>query len=132
MDYFQLSIFKVKVEHLMSQFVYKRIQRQLKPVLRVHLWDKEKVVFKDRWPHKRGSIHMKFSLTGQEKCDLLTAWAGLTVFVQQSKWKWTYKCKYALTLAVLLALHVYLFPFCHLQVLVHCPYKHNKKYSRKC
>ena len=31
---------------------------------------------------------MKFSLTGQEKCDLLipvTAWAGLTVFVQQSK-----------------------------------------------
>ena len=48
MDYFQLSIFKVKVEHLMSQFVYKRIQRQLKPVLRGHLWDKEKVVFKDR------------------------------------------------------------------------------------
>ena len=55
----------------MSQFVYKRIQRQLKPVLRGHLWDKEKVVFKDRWPHKRGSIHMKFSLTGQEKGDLL-------------------------------------------------------------
>jgi hypothetical protein len=55
----------------------------VKPVLRGHLWNKEKVVFQDRLPLKRGSIHMKFSMTGQEKGDLLiqvTAWAGLTVF----------------------------------------------------
>jgi hypothetical protein len=35
-------------------------------------------------PLKRGWIHMKFSMTGQEKGDLLiqvTAWAGLTVHV---------------------------------------------------
>jgi len=33
---------------------------------------------------KRGSIHMKFSMTGQEKGDLLiqvTAWIGLTVLL---------------------------------------------------
>ena len=39
----------------------------VKPVLRGHLWDKEKVVFQERWPLKRGSIHMKFSMTGQKK-----------------------------------------------------------------
>jgi hypothetical protein len=42
------------------------------------------------WPLKRGSIHMKFSMTGQEKkwpfhtgdCLIeLTAWVGLTVFI---------------------------------------------------
>jgi len=33
------------------------------PVLRGHLWD--------RWPLKRGSIHEKFSMAGQENCDLL-------------------------------------------------------------
>ena len=36
----------------------------------------------NKWPLERGLIYMKFSLTGQEKCDLLiqvTAWAGLTV-----------------------------------------------------
>ena len=43
----------------------------VKPVLRGHLWDKKKVVFNDRWPLKRGAIHLKFSMTGQEKCDLL-------------------------------------------------------------
>ena len=37
----------------------------VKPVLRGHIWDKEKVVFRDRWPL------MKFSMTGQEKGDLL-------------------------------------------------------------
>ena len=31
-----------------------------KDVLRGHLWDTENVVFEDRWPLKRGSIHMKF------------------------------------------------------------------------
>jgi hypothetical protein len=41
------------------------VQCTVKPVLRGHHCDK------DRWPHKRGSIHMKFSMTGQEKCDIL-------------------------------------------------------------
>jgi hypothetical protein len=36
------------------------------------IWDNNfKVVFQDRWPLKRGSIHMIFSMTGQEKGDLL-------------------------------------------------------------
>jgi hypothetical protein len=51
------------------------------PVLRGHLWDKVKVVLLDRWPLKKGSIHMKFSKTGLEKGDCLievTAWEGLT------------------------------------------------------
>ena len=46
----------------------------VKPVLKGHLWDKEKVALKDRWPLKRGSIHMKFSMnsmTWQDKGDLL-------------------------------------------------------------
>jgi len=43
----------------------------VKPVLRGHIWDKENVVLQYRWPLKGGSIHMKFSMTGQEKCDLL-------------------------------------------------------------
>ena len=43
----------------------------IKSVLRGHLWDKDKVAWSDRWPFKRGSIHMKFSMTGQEKGDLL-------------------------------------------------------------
>ena len=42
----------------------------VKHVLRCHLSDKEKVAFYDRWPLKRGSIHMKFSMTGQEKANL--------------------------------------------------------------
>jgi len=35
-------------------------------------------------PLKRGSIHIKFSMTGQEKDDCLievTTWAGLTVYL---------------------------------------------------
>ena len=43
----------------------------VKPILRGQQWDKEKVVFYDRWPFKRGSIHMKCSMTGQEKVDIL-------------------------------------------------------------
>jgi hypothetical protein len=35
--------------------------------LKVTFWDKEKVVLNDRWPLKSGSVHMKFSLTGQDK-----------------------------------------------------------------
>ena len=43
----------------------------VKPALRGHLWDKENVALQDRWPLKRGSIHIKLSMTGQEKGDLL-------------------------------------------------------------
>jgi hypothetical protein len=42
-----------------------------KHALRGNLLDNENVVFQDRWSHKRCSIHMKFSMTGHEKCDLL-------------------------------------------------------------
>jgi hypothetical protein len=38
----------------------------VKLVLRGHLWDKEKVVLQVRRSLKRGSIHMKFSMSGQE------------------------------------------------------------------
>jgi hypothetical protein len=54
----------------------------VKPVLRGQMWDKEKVTFYDRRPLKRGSIHMNFSMKGQENIDILmevTAWAGFTV-----------------------------------------------------
>ena len=48
------------------------VNNTIKPVLRGHdLSDKEKVVLYDRWSIKRGSIHMKFSMTGQENGDLL-------------------------------------------------------------
>jgi hypothetical protein len=30
-----------------------------------------KVALYDMWPLRRGSIHMKFSMTGQEKGDIL-------------------------------------------------------------
>ena len=33
----------------------------VKPVLTVHIWFKETVVFKDIWPFKRDSIYMKLS-----------------------------------------------------------------------
>ena len=42
-----------------------------KPVVRGHPWNKEKVSLQDRWPLKRSSIHMTFSMTGKEKGDLL-------------------------------------------------------------
>ena len=46
---------------------------------RGHLRDKEKVYFYDGWPLNRGSIHIKCSMTGQEKGDIeVTTWAGLT------------------------------------------------------
>ena len=32
----------------------------IRPVLRGHIWDDEKLVFFDMWPLKRGSIHMMF------------------------------------------------------------------------
>ena len=62
---------------------------RVKPVLRGHLRNKEIVALYDRWLLKRGSIHTKLSMTGQEKGDLLintgdclievTTWVGLTV-----------------------------------------------------
>jgi hypothetical protein len=48
---------------------WQTLSHTVKPVLRGHLWEKEKVAFKDRWPLKRGSIQMKFSMTGHEKGD---------------------------------------------------------------
>ena len=42
-----------------------------KPVLRGHLWDKENVVFYDRWLLNRVLIFKKFSMTNQEKDDVL-------------------------------------------------------------
>jgi hypothetical protein len=42
----------------------------VKPVLRGHLWDQEKVALKDSWPLIKGSIYIKFSMTGQEKVNL--------------------------------------------------------------
>ena len=59
----------------------KKTCHTVKSVLRGHIWDKEKVALYDRWPLKRGSIHIKFSMTEQEKGDLLiqvTILAGLT------------------------------------------------------
>jgi hypothetical protein len=44
----------------------------VKPLLRGHLCDKEKVAFQDRRSLKRGSIHMKFSMMGHEKGVILT------------------------------------------------------------
>jgi hypothetical protein len=38
------------------------LENTIKPVLRGHLLEKEKVVFKGRWPLKTGSIHIKFSI----------------------------------------------------------------------
>ena len=63
-------------------FLFVSIVFTVKPVLRDHLLDKPKVVL-DSWPLKWGLIHTNFSMTGQEKSDLLiqmTSWAGLTVF----------------------------------------------------
>jgi len=42
----------------------------VKPILRGHIWDKEKWSFKTG-DLKRGLIHMKYSMTGQQKCDPL-------------------------------------------------------------
>ena len=44
----------------------------VKPVLRYR--DKEQVFCKDKWPLKRGSINMKFSMTGQESVTLKYRW----------------------------------------------------------
>ena len=69
--------------------LYTVIERNtVKPVLRGHLGDIEKVALSNRWPLKRGLIYMKCSMMGQEKDDLyktgdclieVTTWRGLTV-----------------------------------------------------
>ena len=56
-----------------QKILYKYIYT-VKPVLRGHLWDKEKVALWNRWPLKRGSIHMKFSMTGQERVAFKYRW----------------------------------------------------------
>lgn len=43
----------------------------VKSVLRGHLSEKEKVIVSDNQPLKRGSIFMTFSMTEQEKGNLL-------------------------------------------------------------
>jgi hypothetical protein len=56
----------------------------------------------DRWPLKRGSIHLKYSMTGQDKDDLLiqvTAWAGLTVHVCHF-YIWLQQIKFPLTFCI--------------------------------
>ena len=50
--------------------MFKNNRCTVKPVLRGHLWVKEKVVFLDRGSLKRSSIHMKFTMIGQEKGDI--------------------------------------------------------------
>ena len=47
----------------------------VKPGLRGHIWDKEKLFFKDRWPLKRSSVFIKFSMTGQETRGSALSWA---------------------------------------------------------
>jgi hypothetical protein len=46
----------------------------VKPVLRGHLWDKENVALQDRWPLKRGSIHMKCSMMGPKNMTFKNRW----------------------------------------------------------
>ena len=50
-------------------FVYQGLDSQT--YIKRYLKEKEKVVSWDRWPLKKGSIHMKFSMTWQEKGNLL-------------------------------------------------------------
>jgi hypothetical protein len=43
-----------------------------------HIWDKEKVVLQDGWHLKRVWIHMKFSMTGQDKSYLSVQVTSMT------------------------------------------------------
>ena len=47
--------------------MFKDYMNTVKPVLRGHLWDKEKLK-KDRW--KKGSVEINMAMTGHEKGDL--------------------------------------------------------------
>jgi hypothetical protein len=57
---------------ILSFLINKTVIYTVKPVLSGSIWDKVKVALYDRWPLKRGSIHMKFSMIKQEKGDILT------------------------------------------------------------
>ena len=54
----------------MSKYAY-LILFTVKPVLRGHLLDKEKVALYDIWSLKRSSIRKKFSMTEQENMTLI-------------------------------------------------------------
>jgi hypothetical protein len=52
----------------------------------------QKVALINRWPFKRSSIHMKFSMTGQVKGDLLievASWTGWTVIQSMKYLHWS-------------------------------------------
>ena len=78
------------MNHLKKRSVlsYHMLYGTIKPVLRGHLWDKEKLSLEDMWPLNSGSIDMKFSMTGQKRWPLntgdclteVTSWAGLTLY----------------------------------------------------
>ena len=76
---FQISVHKVST---------------VKPGLRGHLGDQKKWSYiLDRWHLKRGSIHMKYSMTGQERWPLKTDGCllevniGADLTVYQSRWE---------------------------------------------
>jgi hypothetical protein len=74
-----LQIYKICILYILVErytFNIKNIKLHkitIKPVYkRSPLWQiKEKVALEDKWPLKKSSIHMKLSMTRQEKCDLL-------------------------------------------------------------
>ena len=69
-----------------TEVLYRYKTCSVKHILRCHLCDKEKVALLDRWPLKRGSIHMKFSMTGQEKNDILIqVTASIIFFISDTK-----------------------------------------------
>ena len=61
-----INFFYALQMHRISELLYIYIYT-VKPVLRRHYWDKEKVALEDKWPLKGGSIHMNLSMKGQEK-----------------------------------------------------------------
>jgi len=54
-----------KTDFLMITIYPAMLPFTVKPVLRGHFWDKERVVLWYRWPLERGSIHIKFTMSGQ-------------------------------------------------------------------
>ena len=65
---------KKRSKHNMSHKLCLGAIITVKPVLSGHLQYKEKLVFKDRWPLKRGSMHKKFSMTGQKRVTFQYRW----------------------------------------------------------
>jgi len=66
---------------------------RVKPVLKGHLWDKEKVIIQDRWPLKSGYSYEIFHDMTRKMWPFntgdclieVTAWAGFTVLLCTSK-----------------------------------------------